>query len=270
MRPARANVASPPERPEHPTLAPSVAPTAITPGEEAAAFALASLDYGEAPRIGVLGDSGTGKTFAVRKLIAIYLQRSPGLPLIIDTKKPDPQFAGQIRRNPDELEKLPVDEKGIRSVVFRGDQSTFERTLDPEVVARYAWKMSRTRWPCVIVYDELKNAANNGQWKAGKESAIAWAFTQGRDVGVASIWGTQETEFVPPEAFNQSSCLLVFRLAGNPIRLLKARNYLVGDGNLEKVIPTLKGEPLPPKERGTFVLLRRGQPWDGKIYKFHE
>jgi hypothetical protein len=82
----------------------------------------------------------------------------------------------------------------------------------------------------------------------------------------SSLWGTQETEAVPRQAFNQSNVILCFRLVGNPVRLLKRRDYL--RGGVEKVIPGLPGEPLPPSERGKFVLLRRGQDWDGKFYRF--
>ena len=48
--------------------------------------------------------------------------------------------------------------------------------------------------------------------------------------------------------------------------LLRRRDYLGGD--VERVIPALPGDDLPPEQRGEFVLLRRGRPWDGRIYKF--
>ena len=66
-------------------------------------------------------------------------------------------------------------------------------------------------------------------------------------------------EAVPREVFNQSTHILVFRCAGNPVRLLKDRNYCVG--GVEKIIPQLPGDELPPKQRGYFVLLERGRPW---------
>ena len=50
---------------------------------------------------------------------------------------------------------------------------------------------------------------------------------------------------------------------------LKERGYL--DGGAGEVLPMLHGPPDdPPDTRGDFLLLRRGRPWDGKIYKFRE
>jgi hypothetical protein len=57
-------------------------------------------------------------------------------------------------------------------------------------------------------------------------------------------------------------------MIGNPIRLLKARGYLEPSGTVENVIPSLPGDELPPEQRGYFVLLRRGRPWDQRIYRF--
>jgi hypothetical protein len=133
-------------------------------------------------------------------------------------------------------------------------------------VAALQWQLAQRARPSLCVYDELDRAANAGQWKAGAESQIGWAFGKGRSVGAASLWGTQETQAVPREAFNQSSCLLVFRMMGNPVRLLKERGYC--EGGVDAVIPRLPGDELPPAQRGYFVLLRRGRPWDRRVYRF--
>jgi len=228
--------------------------------------AWAPLAFGEGPRIGVLGDSGCGKTEAMRRLIAGYLKRSPGAVLVVDDKEARPQFVGNYVRDRDELNKGAQLDPDVRVVVFRGDR--FDRQsgeVDPETIAEIQWKMAQRGEPSLVVYDELDKAADHGMWRAGDASTILWAFRRGRSSGAASLWGTQETQAVPAGAFNQSSMILVFRMTGAPLRLLKERGYL--EGGAEAVIPTL---PCPenPKERGFFVALKRGRPWDGKIYRY--
>jgi hypothetical protein len=85
-------------------------------------------------------------------------------------------------------------------------------------------------------------------------------------VGVADFWGAQVPQMVPLEPFEQSHAILCFRLAGLGLETLRERDYLLGGAEL--VIPRLHAPPDPPHLRGDFVLLRRGQPWNGKIYKF--
>ncbi len=234
-----------------------------TDGELAAAKAFASLDYGEGPRIGCLGDSRCGKTEACRRLIAHYLRRSPGAVFVIDNK-PGRNFVGQERRDPQDLiDRVPDPEP--RVIVFKG--ATFAtQGVDPEEIARLQWSFAQRRRPSLVCYDELGAAATAGQWKAGPRSMIGWAFGKGGGVGAGSLWGDQETEAVPREPFNQSTHILCFRLSGNPLRLLKQRNYC--EGGVDQVIPRLPGTELPPAERGYFVLLERGRPWDGHVYRF--
>jgi hypothetical protein len=250
-------------RPENAPVAGEAAPV---DGEKAGAIALAPLAYNEAPRVGVLGDSGCGKTEAMRRLVAAYLRSSAGVVLIVDDKEARAQFPGQERRDRAELERRKPDPTGPRAIVFRGDRFAADGGVDAESIAALQWQLAQRNRPSLVVYDELDRAAVFGQWKAGKDSKIGWAFGKGRSVGAASLWGTQETEAVPREAFNQSSVLLVFRMTGNPVRLLKQRGYC--EGGADAMIPRLPGDELPPAQRGYFVLLRRGRPWDGSVYRF--
>jgi len=238
-------------------------------GELATAAAWGPLAFGEGPRIGVLGDSGCGKTEAMRRLIAGYMRRSPGTVLVVDDKEARPQFEGQLRRDAEELERRPPDPQLGRVIVFRGDR--FDREggeVDPETIAGVQWSLAQMGDPSLVVYDELSKAANGGQWRRGASSTILWAFARGRSSGAASLWGDQETQSVPAAAFNQSSTLFVFRMTGPPLRLLGERGYLEPRGTVEKVIPSLPGDELPPAERGYFVALRRGRPWDEKVYRY--
>jgi energy-coupling factor transporter ATP-binding protein EcfA2 len=228
------------------------------------------ITFGEGPRVGVLGDSGCGKTEAMRRLIDAYQRRSPGPVIVVDDKEPQPQFEGQCRRDVAELESKPPDPDGPRVIVLRGDRNDrLTGEVDPETAAELQWGLAQKKIPSLVVYDELDKAASGGQWRRGdKKSTILWAFTRGRSSGASSLWGTQETQAVPAQAFNQSSLLLVFRMTGNPLRLLGERGYLEPRGEVEKVIPTLAGDELPKAQRGYFVALRRGRPWDNKVWRF--
>lgn len=250
------------------TTLPSGTSGGFTPGDEAAAEALASLDYGEAPQVGILGDTGTGKTEAARRLIDLYLRKSQGWALVVDDKELRPRYDGQLRRDVEDLVAHPVDPRGRRVVVFRGEPSAGV-AADPEEVAELAWKRAARRRPSLIVHDELvagrADFIKSRQWRKGIVY-MPKSFTLGRSPGVGDLWAAQSPQEVPIDPFEQSHCILCFRLAGLGLETLRARNYL--NGGAELVIPQLHGPPLPPQQRGDFVLLRRGQPWNGKIYKF--
>ena len=255
-------------QPEPATVA---GPPAPRPGQEAVTEAFAQLDFGEAPQIGVLGDTGCGKTTLVRHLIAEYLRRAPGSVFIVDDKELTTVYEGQQRRDREHLRQQPIDWQLGRVTVFRGDVAHGQR-VDLEEIAELAWARSARAKKTLVVYDELiagreDTLCKNQQWRSG----VKWvpqSFTMGRSPGVGDIWGAQDPVEVPTPVFNQSSAIFTFRLAGTGLQKLKERNYL--DGGAADVIPRLPGPPLPPSQRGVFVLLRRGQPWNGKTYKFNE
>jgi len=171
-----------------------------------------------------------------------------------------------MRRDRQDLRDRKPD-KEPRIIVFRGDR--FARAtgeVDPEEIAEIQWTLAQQGRPSMVAYDELDKAANMAMWKRGDASTVRWAFIKGRSSGAASLWGTQETQAVPREAFNQSSCIPCFRMVGNPLRLLKERGYL--EGGVGDIIPKLPGDELPPNQRGYFVVLRRGRPWNGKVYRY--
>jgi hypothetical protein len=120
-----------------------------------------------------------------------------------------------------------------------------------------------------MVNDELvagrERFIKNRQWRKGV-TFMPRNFTKGRVVKIGDIWGAQSPQDVPIEPFEQSGDILCFKLGGLGLEKLRERNYLVGGAEL--VIPRLHGMESPPDERGDFVRLRRGQPWDGRIYKF--
>lgn len=229
---------------------------------------MAPLDYGEAPQVGILGDTGAGKTTAARELIELYLTKSPGWVLIVDDKELRPRYEGQLRSDVKDLVAHPVDPHGRRVIVFRGVPGQGV-DADPEEIAELAWKRVARARRSLVVHDELvagrEAFIKNRQWRRGVVH-LPKSFTKGRAVGLADIWGAQSPQEVPVDPFEQSNAILCFKLAGLGLERLRERNYLLG--GVDVVIPQLHAMDVPPPQRGDFVLLRRGQPWNGKVYKF--
>ncbi|MDD5367324.1 MAG: ATP-binding protein [Gallionellaceae bacterium] len=234
-------------------------------GDAALGAVLAPLsDSGDAIRVGVLGDTGCGKTEACKKIIDGYLARSAGPVLIRDCKGRRAAYEGQEFRDVGDLaarRPSPVS----RVYVLRGDLFA-GIGVDPESVAEAQWRLAARNIPSLVLFDELADAADNGRWRS-RPSAIDRAFGQGRAVGASVAWGTQSPQNVPRSAFEQSSYIMCFRLDGLGLNCLDDRNYLTGDG-VADVIRALPGDDVPHAERGWFVLLRRGRQWDRRLYRF--
>jgi hypothetical protein len=246
-----------------------VAPV-LAPGEEAANEILAPLNFGEAPQSGILGDTGTGKTTAAQRIVNRRLELAPGIVLVVDDKERRARFKGQERRDVADLVARRWDPAGPRVIVFRGDVVAGV-SADPEEVAELAWRRAAKGRASYVVHDELiagrEDVVKNRQWRKGI-TYIPRSFTKGRAAGVGDLWGAQSPQDVPIEPFEQSNAILCFKLAGLGLERLRERNYLHGVGDVGLKIEKLPGMERPPNERGAFVLLVRGQPWNGKIYRF--
>jgi hypothetical protein len=226
------------------------------------AVCLSSLNYGEAPCVGFLGDRGTGKSRAMRAVAAGWLARSPGVVLALD-KAGASGFAGQRRVSLADLRLHPPDREP-RAIVFVGDLAS---GLDPEAegVARFAWQLRATRTGSLVVVDELKWAAKAGFWRA-RAVWLPQTCTEGRKHDVGILWASQCPQDAPREAIEEASLLVVYHMAGLSVRCLRDRNYLVGmpAGVLEHLPSDLD----PPMERGKCLILRRGHAWDRRFYRF--
>lgn len=222
---------------------------------------------GEAPRIGLIGNTGGGKTTAARALAGAYLTIAPGPVIVVDNKaegRYDDLPGARTYASPTAFAVNPPSQ-GERVWIFR--PALFEGgEVDPEEVAAFQWRLAGRRWQSLVVNDELvPHAAHHGQWCRGARW-LPRAFVQGRTHGLAQVWGTTALQAVPIDAADQSSELWVFKTAGVALRILDDRNYLIGvpDGTVEQ----LCGYPAPPEQRGDFVRLVSGVPWDGEIYRF--
>lgn len=231
-------------------------------GGDPVALCLYSMNFGEAPCVGIVGDRGTGKSRAMRALVAGWLSRDPGVVLALD-KGGASGFEGQRRVSLSDLRLHPM-APSPRAVVFTGDLGA---GLDPDAegVARFAWQLRASRTNTLLAVDELKWAAKNGWWRKG----VHWlpqSCSEGRKHHVGVLWGSQSPQDAPREAFEECDPLVVFRLAGLGLDRLRDRGYLVGIPDL--TIERLPGDDSPPDERGRCLILRRGRPWNRKFYRF--
>jgi hypothetical protein len=249
-------------------------PVVRAPGAEALHETLRNLaSTGEAFRLGIIGVTGTGKTFAARKVIAAYVRVSPGLVVVVDAKAEGrfddvlPVGLVAVRRSISELAPgvLPL-APGVRMLIIRPRMFEGER-VDVEEVARYCWRLAGRHTPTLLVNDELvPHAAEFSQFLGGKKSDIKRCFAEGRVHGLSQLWGTQDLTDVPITVVAQSSSIWTFKTAGTGLEILRRRGYLLGvpDG----VIENLPDDDNPPDERGDFVRLRAGKRWDSKLYRF--
>ena len=250
------------ERP--PCQGPAKAPGQVIGGDRAVDVALYSLTFGEAPCVGSVGDRGTGKSTGMRAICAGYLRRSVGVVFACD-KGGASRFVGQRRATVDDLRARPMD-RDPRAVVFVGDVLA-GLDPDPEGVAALAWQLSARRVPTLQVVDELKWAARGGWWRKG----IKWlpqSCSEGRKHGVGILWASQSPQDAPREAFEEASIVICYRLAGLGLNRLEERGYLRGIDR--EIVEGLPGDRVSPAERGRCVILRRGEAWDGRFYRFTE
>lgn len=240
-------------------------PTSVAPGDQAAAKAFARLDWNEAPAIGVLGKSGTGKTEAARRLIPHYLRRSgSGIVIVVDDKELRPRYQGQCYVDTDEIRTRKPDAEP-RVIVFRGKPAEMI-SVDHEKVAAYQQSLAAQGFKTLCVHDEMADAARYGQWKAGGESLLARQYVKGRVIGVGKIWLTQIPQYVPDEPWTQSTAILCFNVDEGTLKRLKKHRWI--DNRLARRIASLPDGNVPPNQRGYYLLLEPDCGSDGQIYRF--
>lgn len=236
----------------------SPSPSARGTGDQAAAIALRSLEWGEGARAGVLGDTGTGKTTATLRLIAAYLRTSPGLVVVVDASQARTQYAGQERVDVHDVIARPIANEPRVTVLRAPEPNT-------DMIVRWCWSIARRR-PVLLVLDELRDHTVGHKPGQVWRGPLANAFTTGRKHRFSIVWGSQSPQDCPREAFEQTDVMLCSRIAGAGADRLRERKYITRE--TEAVLASLPGSDDPPAERGIFLALRRGRPWDGVRYKF--
>jgi hypothetical protein len=243
---------------------PNAYPATVAPGDRAADQAFARLDWGEAPAVGILGKSGTGKTEAARCLIPHYLRRSGGIVIVVDDKELKPRYEGQCYADTAEIARRPLKPEP-RVIVVRGEPAKMIG-VDHEQVAAFQQSLAATGLKTLCVHDEMADAARYGQWIAGKDSLLARQFVKGRVVGVGKLWLTQIPAYVPDEPWTQSSAILCFNVDAGTLARLQRHRWI--DDRLAARIASLPDGNVPPAQRGYFVLLEPECGSDGQVYRF--
>jgi hypothetical protein len=219
---------------------------------------LAPLRGGEGVRIGAVGITGSGKSYALREVVA---RAAPAIDVlyVIDDKDRAKDWKGQARIDLDDARARPLVRRrdgGSNVVVFTGDPFA-RRRPDPESIARDAWRVAAQGFTCAEVLDELRRACRSPQHWEDPAGDCPRILTEGRSVGLSLLWGTQFPQEVPREAFSMSDVLLFLCEAGE-------LDYLVR----KRVISQQQADVVSRLENGQFVVRRLGKPWDGTIFRF--
>lgn len=232
----------------------------VRTGNQACDVIFAPLASGDGVRVGLVGDTGCGKSYAAHAIAEEYLRRSRGVLAVADSKA-DGGWPGDVRASVDDLRMRPP---GSRQIVFTPNLNAGE-LLDLETVAQWQWALAARGTRNCVVYDELSDACDDGEWLDGVRM-LPRAFTHGRSRGISVVWGAQFAQLVPRQAWECSSVICCWRQYGNALAILKRRGY--ADDAAERAIASLPGDDVPKAQRGRFVVLRRGRPWDGFFYRF--
>lgn len=215
--------------------------------------ALQGLEYGEGVRVGVLGQTGSGKTHVARALIGAYLTRVPGLAIVCDPKR-HAGYAGQTFESAHQVRGLQPEP---RVIVLRDG--------DNEAAARYAWDLVPKRVQVLLVLDEVNHG---GRPKRG--SLIMTALSEGRSDRLSVLWGTQRPQDAIGHFLSETDWVFAFRTVGLGVDNLRRKSFLVPSEQGRDpgpVLEALPGNLPPPPQRGDFLALRAGAPWDGLVYR---
>jgi hypothetical protein len=226
--------------------------------EALTAALLAPLAQGRGTRIGTVGLTGSGKSWALRELVK---RAAPALDVAIvhDDTEDAGKWGGQLRTDLVHVRDRPLvtrEESGSPVVVLTGNP--FARVYaDPEASAAEAWRLAARGWKTAVVLDELKRGTDGQRWKTGPTGDLPRIFTEGRKSGVSSFWATQSPQEIPREAFSQSE-LLIFLLDGREAEYLR-RIGVVDDAQAEK---------LPRLRNGEFMVRLLSQPRATEIFRY--
>ncbi len=221
---------------------------------------LRPLRSGDGVRIGACGPTGSGKSWALRRIVADASRMIDGIYVCADKPGEARTWAGQGRIDLDDCRARPLtpgSQGGSNVVVLSGDPFA-RRFVDCDLVATDAWARAAPpgKLHVGVVVDELRRAAKGQHWRV-PDGDLPLIFTEGRAVGLSVFWGCQSPQEIPRDALGQSD-LLLFRCEGREAEYLR-KYRLIADDIADRIAS------LPDH---SFVIRKLGRPWDGRIYAY--
>lgn len=199
-----------------------------------------------------LGDTGMGKTHAMRELVAL----PDRLAFIHDDKSSVPEYPHHATyfRTPAELQGIaPEQAARMSAVAFRGDVHAGQ-VCEADEVAELALVCARNRVPALLVIDEWRRVPTG----KGEAPSVDACVLTGRAMNLSVAAGAQIPQNVGGVMINSCSSVGLFRTGPAGLNYLDERLYF--DREMLLVVPTLA--------QGDFVLHRPGHPWDRTVYRF--
>ena len=206
---------------------------------------------GEGFRHGWLGNTGSGKTTAIRKLL--YDFKGDCLTLIHDDSKRWPQYASDGKEG-GVYQTLKMAPDSASVITVRGNPLKGE-LVEPEELAQAAIKIGMAGIPVRFVIDELDRACSPGG-RVLLGTHVRTCLVRGRALQLSVIWSTQAPQRAPLEFVDQSTTIGLCQLGPRALNYLSDRLFF--DKDLLEIVPKLKV--------GEFVLYEQGKDWDRKIY----
>lgn len=187
----------------------------------------------------LVGATGSGKTTALRRLVARICQCYPGLPVnLLDLK-----MAGDFDHWPGVVQQDEA--PALQKAGFQVWQPVIEAEQQIESYLRAVEKAA----PRITVIDELQYLCyRGGRFSEGYRRLLKL----GRALPVGTITGTQELAGIPRQAIGQATWILRFRLQN-----------LYDQTTADRLAHNLEGEP--PDEHG-FFFNRVGSPHQAWYY----
>lgn len=184
------------------------------------ALKLAEIRPGVDQRLGIFGQSGTGKTTLTR-LVAEPLARTEPV-VVIDTK---PDYQGKKWWEYWKKDKYTVlprapDMRRLRPGLYIYQPKVYPEWTDPGITKILLTALKRKKSPkknepsCTIIIDELTDLARG----TNPMPALAKVIRQGRSKHVRMIIGTQRPAAVPLIAITEASKVVAFRLISSDDR----------------------------------------------------
>lgn len=218
----------------------------------------------EGYRVGVLGETGSGKTSCLKILM---VRKWNGITLVHDGK-PSRESQFSNLKTPfvmtDVCSLNHLRGQNVSTVIFRGNPQ--KRTLvSIDKVADLAIQLAQLGVPVRLVIDELDSACSEGGMKLTSEP-VRFCITQGRALGLSVLWSTQMPMRAPAELIDNTSVLIMGRMGPKSANYLEARQHFATP--MMEQIQQLKthyefGESDGP---GELCVQQNGKQWNQLVY----